>query len=411
MSEKVLLAVVDFKKRDDWSIEDSIQELNELVAASSGEVVGSVVCPVAKPTSNFLIGKGKVEEIAALCVTLEADTVIVSHDLKGSQQRNLEEHFKVKTIDRTQLILDIFARRARSQEGKMQVELAQLAYLLPRLVGHGNEMSRLGGGIGTLGPGETKLETDRRKISTRIDKLKQSLKDVSNQRETTRKKRQDHLIPNISLVGYTNAGKSTLLNCLTHADQIMHDGVFTTLDSLSRQFLLPNHQKVILSDTVGFIHDLPHHLIESFKTTLEEVKEADLLLHVVDVSHPNFRQLKDAVDSVLVQLGADQKSTIMVFNKIDRIPDRAWLDDLKKNFEHAVCISALNGENVPALIDQIAALLADGLVEIDVKIPLSRMDLVNLIHSQGQVHSIEYSPDFIHVQALVPAPLAQKCRF
>lgn len=410
MSEKVLLAVVDFKKRDAWSVEDNIKELTELVAACGGEVIGSVVCPVAKPTPNFLIGKGKVEEIAALCVINKADTVIVSHDLKGSQQRNLEENFKIKTIDRTQLILDIFARRAKSQEGKMQVELAQLAYLLPRLVGHGTELSRLGGGIGTLGPGETKLEVDRRRISARIDKLKQSLKEVSNQRETTRKKRKDYLISNVSLVGYTNAGKSTLLNCLTHAGQEMQEGLFTTLDSLSRQLILPNHQKIILSDTVGFIHDLPHHLIESFKTTLQEVKDADFLLHVVDVSHPNFRNLKEAVDSVLIQLNADQKPTIMVFNKIDRIPDRVWLEDLNKNFEHAVCVSALTGENTPELIEKTAALLADGLVELDVKIPLNRMDLVNLIHSQGQVHSVEYSSEFIHVLALVPAPLAQKCR-
>lgn len=293
----------------------------------------------------------------------------------------------------------------------MQVELAQLAYLLPRLVGHGTELSRLGGGIGTLGPGETKLEVDRRRISARIDKLKQNLKEVSNQRETTRKKRKDYLIPNVSLVGYTNAGKSTLLNCLTHAGQEMQDGLFTTLDSLSRQLILPNHQKIILSDTVGFIHDLPHHLIESFKTTLQEVKDADFLLHVVDVSHPNFRNLQEAVEDVLTQLDASQKPTILVFNKIDRISDRGWLEDLKKNFEPAVCLSALNGENIPDLFGKIATLLADGLVELDVKIPLNRMDLVNLIHSQGQVHSIEYSPDFIHVQATIPAQLAQKYRF
>ena len=414
MKEKVLLVVVDFKRAGGWPVGDVVKEMEELALAAlatlagTGAVVSSVVCSIDKPTANYLIGKGKVEEIAALCSVHKADTVIFSHDLKGSQQRNLEEMFKVKTIDRTQLILDIFARRAKSPEGKMQVELAQLEYLLPRLVGQGDALSRLGGGIGTLGPGETKLETDRRRISTRINRLKQDLKELSTRQEMKRKKRKDHHVPNISLVGYTNAGKSTLLNRLTESQQQTQDGLFTTLDSLSRQMILPNNQKVVISDTVGFIHDLPHHLIESFKTTLEEVQEADLLLHVLDVSHPNFRQLEEAVKSVLKELSVLDKPTIMVFNKIDRLEDQSWLKDVRDNFDHAVAISARSGENIGSLLEKITELLSEGLVDIDVKIPLSRMDLVNLLHNQAQVHSIEYLSEFMHVVATVPAQMASK---
>ncbi len=408
MKEKVMLVVVDFKRSDGWPVSDVVKEMEELVLAGTGEVVAHVICPIDKPTANYLIGKGKVEEIALLCSAQNAQTVIFSHDLKGSQQRNLEEMFKVKTIDRTQLILDIFARRAKSQEGKLQVELAQLEYLLPRLVGQGDALSRLGGGIGTLGPGETKLETDRRRISSRIDRLKQDLKELSNRQAMKRKKRKDHHIPNISLIGYTNAGKSTLLNRLTASHQPTQDGLFTTLDSLSRQLVLPNQQKVVVSDTVGFIHDLPHHLIESFKTTLEEVQEADLLLHVLDVSHPNFRQLEEAVKSVLKELNAFDKPTIVVLNKIDQLPDKDLLKGFKKNFEHAVAVSALTGENSGQLIEKITELLAENLIDIDVKIPISRMDLVNLLHSQGQVHSIQYLSNFIHVVATVPTQMASK---
>ena len=282
MPERVLLVVIDFRKTRDWPLQDIADELNGLVVSCGGEVVDIVLCKSLDPNPTFLIGEGKVKEIAELCLVKDVDTVIFSQDLKGSQQRNLEEVFDTKTIDRTQLILDIFAKRATSQEGKMQVELAQLAYLLPRLSGKGVELSRPGGGIGTLGPGETKLETDRRRINQRITKLQQELKGVSAARKVKRKKRQENKIPMISLVGYTNAGKSTLLNCLTDAHQETKDGLFTTLDPLSRQYVLPSHQKVIFSDTVGFMHQLPHGLIEAFKATLEEVVESDLLLHVIE---------------------------------------------------------------------------------------------------------------------------------
>ena len=408
MSEKVLLVVISFHKDHDWPIQDIANELNALVDSCGGEVAEIVLCKDLEPNAAFLIGEGKVKEIAESCLNKDIDTVIFSTDLKGSQQRNLEEVFDTKTIDRTQLILDIFAKRATSQEGKMQVELAQLEYLLPRLTGHGVELSRPGGGIGTLGPGETKLETDRRRIDQRITKLRRALKAVSAARKVNRKKRQENKIPTISLVGYTNAGKSTLLNRLTDAHQETKNGLFTTLDPLSRQYVLPSHQKIIISDTVGFMHQLPHGLIEAFKATLEEVVESDLLLHVIDLSHPKFRDYHKAVLEVLTEIKAEHKPMITVFNKIDELPSREEFKALTDHFENAVFISAKTGEGVDALVQEMERLLGGGLVEIDKEIPMNRMDLVNLVHKQGQVRKVEYLSETIHISAVVPVSLARK---
>ena len=406
-AEKVLLVIVKFKKdKVRWSIDEDVNEMKELIVACGGEVVDQLTCSVDKPTASHLISETRVKDIAELCHAQAVDTVIFSHDLKGSQQRNLENVIKTKIIDRTQLILDIFAKHASSKEGKMQVELAQLEYLLPRLVGKGIELSRLGGGIGTLGPGETKLEVDRRRISQRIVKLKRNLSEVANQRALKRKHRKDKGVPAFSLVGYTNAGKSTLLNALTQAGQVTRNGLFTTLDSLSRQLVLPNNQKIILSDTVGFMHDLPHHLIEAFHATLEEVQEADVLLHVMDVSHPYFRHLKESVEDVLKELESLDKVTILVLNKIDKLEDREWLKGFEKNFDNAVCISAKTGENIPELLDKISEMLSSLIVEINVDVPISRMDLVNLAHEEGEVYSIKYYAETINIRAAVPKNVA-----
>lgn len=402
------MVIIDFHQKGTWPADDIGNELEQLVISCGGHVVKRLICKCDKPTANFLIGQGKVEEIAGICSEQPVDTVIFSHDLKGSQQRNLEEAIKTRTIDRTQLILDIFARRAKSQEGKAQVELAQLEYLLPRLVGHGVELSRLGGGIGTVGPGETKLEVDRRRISERITKLRHELKDITFNRRLTRHKRKELKIPAVALVGYTNAGKSTLLNALTSAQQKTQDGLFTTLDPLSRQYVLANKQKIVISDTVGFMYELPHHLIESFKATLEEVLEADLLLHVLDVSNARFRQLNGAVLSVLRELGASEKPMITVLNKIDQISDQASLRHLQGNFENSVCLSALTGENLTELNNKIIEFLSPLVTDIDVQIPIDRMDLVNLLHKEGRVHTVEYSADVIHIQASVPRKIAKK---
>ncbi|MFA6378259.1 MAG: GTPase HflX [Candidatus Omnitrophota bacterium] len=408
MSEKVLLVVISFHKDHDWPIQDIANELNALVDSCGGEVAEIVLCKNLEPNAAFLIGEGKVKEIAESCLVKDIDTVIFSEELKGSQQRNLEEVFDTKTIDRTQLILDIFAKRATSQEGKMQVELAQLEYLLPRLTGKGVELSRPGGGIGTLGPGETKLETDRRRIDQRITKLHRELKGVSAARKVNRKKRQENKIPTISLVGYTNAGKSTLLNRLTDAHQETKDGLFTTLDPLSRQYVLPSHQKVILSDTVGFMHQLPHGLIEAFKATLEEVVESDLLLHVIDVSHIKFRDYHRSVLQVLREIKAEDKPVITVFNKIDQMVDQESFKELADHFENAVFISAKTGQGIDSLIHEMEKFLGSSFVEIDTYIPISRMDLINLVHKQGQVHTVEYLSDKIHVCATAPSSVARK---
>ena len=406
MVEKILLAVVVEHAHSSWSPEDEAGEMRELIASCGGEVVQTVFCKTMPPTASHMLTKGKVEEIAALCQVGGIDAVVVSCDLKGTQQRNLESDFGIKTLDRTQVILDIFARRATSLEGKMQVELAQLQYRLPRLSGHGEEMSRLGGGIGTSGPGETKLEVDRRRIGERITRLKKDLKEVTQSRQVKRKKRKDQKIPTVALVGYTNAGKSTLLNALTQAGALVHDGLFTTLDSLSRQAVLPNNRKVIFSDTVGFMHALPHGLIEAFKATLEEVQEADLLLHVLDISHSDCRKFYDAVNAVLAELAVLDKPTIMVLNKIDKLEDRGRLGQFKKNGGDAIGISALKGENIQQLLLLIEGVLLQDTVDVDIVLPADRMDLVNLAHRQGQVHEVTFLETGIRLKASLPAKLA-----
>ena len=406
MKEKVLIAIVDLKVRGSWPIEDVTYEMTELVKACQGEVVGTIICPAHPPTAATLIHSGKVLEVAELARSLDAQAVIFSEELKGVQQRNLEEAIAIKTIDRTQLILDIFARRATSQEGKLQVELAQLAYRLPRLAGHYDDLSRQGGGIGTTGPGETKLEVDRRRIGVRIDKIKKDLEDVTRSRMTKRKKRELQHIPLISVVGYTNAGKSTLVNTLTGAHQETQDGLFTTLDSLARQHVMPDHQKVVFSDTVGFMHDLPHNLIEAFKATLEEVESADLLLHVLDISNVNHVNLKESVDRVLEELGALDKPTILVLNKIDRIEDKDLVDMACRKYKNSVAISGLKGKNIEGLLRLIEKELGGRVMQVDLAIPMGRMDLINMVHKQGHVEKIEYLADTIRIKAGVPQHLA-----
>ena len=404
--EKVLMVIIDDRQKKSWGLEEIAKELKACVEACHGVVVDQILCRMDRPHPAHLIGEGKVDQIASVCAANSIDTVVFSRNLKGSQQRNLEDKLEVKTIDHTQLILDIFAKRATSQEGKMQVELAQLEYLLPRLVGKGIALSRLGGGIGTLGPGETKLEIDRRRIAQRITKLKNALKNVASNRKLKRKKRQEQGIPLISLVGYTNAGKSTLLNALTQAGQVTRDGLFTTLDSLSRQLILPNRQKVVLSDTVGFMHELPHDLIEAFKATLEEVREADILLHVLDVSHPHYRHLEEAVNDVLAELEVHDKPSILVLNKIDQIADRNLVERLLKRMENSVAVSAKTQENIDTLIERLMEELSSRVTEIDVTLPITRMDLVSRAHREGQVYSVKYYNDTVHLRAALPKKLA-----
>lgn len=396
--EKALLVSIQLKTdKHHWRIEDISSELEELAVSACVEVVENVVCICDRATSNYLIGKGKVEEIGFIANEENVDTIIFSHDLSGTQQRNLEGALGKKTIDRTQLILDIFSRRARSPEGKMQVELAMLQYLLPRLTGKGIMLSGLGGGIGTRGPGETKLEMDRRQIRRKIDKLREDLRIFRQHRLTVSKKRKGNNLPVVALVGYTSAGKSTLLNLLTASTQIVSEKLFTTLDPLSKSLCLPNGQNIIISDTVGFLHDLPHHLIEAFKATLEEVNDADLLIHVLDVADQRLVQHNQAVLSVLEELGAQGKPVLVALNKIDLVHDRSWLEISQKEFPNSVYLSAKTGENLDILIARITEHFSNLMLSLKISIPHSRMELVDFFYRQAKVKKIDYLQKGIHI--------------
>ncbi|MEW5758410.1 MAG: GTPase HflX [Candidatus Omnitrophota bacterium] len=409
--ERVLLVTVKFAhehQKDFWSIEDISQELRDLTKTAGAEVVDEILVKRDEPAPNCYIGKGKAEEIRLICQEKNIDTVIFNHDLSPTHQRNLEEIINKRIIDHTQLILDIFAKHAKTLEGKLQVELAQKQYLLPRLSGKGIELSRLGGGIGTRGPGEQKLEIDRRRISERIAKLKKDLDDVSMHRARLREKRKQTGVPLIGLVGYTNAGKTTLLNALTGSEELSRNSLFTTLDSVSRTLILPNHQEVVLFDTVGFLHRLPHHLVEAFKATLEEVRQADLLLHVLDISSETFNERAKSVEIVLKELGANEKPIITVLNKIDRVDDLAWLKTLKNSFPNSIEISALSKLNFDKLFATIEGFLLSKTLALTLALGLDKMNIVNLLHEKANIKNILYTDKEIIINLVLPVVLFDK---
>ncbi|NLY54010.1 MAG: GTPase HflX [Firmicutes bacterium] len=366
-----------------------LAELKALVEATGATVVGEAVQSRRNPDPATFFGKGKVEEMAALIAANQANMLVVDSELSPTQIRNLEDQLEVHVLDRTQLIIDIFAQRARTYEGRLQVEIAQLTYGLPRLTGRGKEMSRLGGGIGTRGPGESKLEYDRRRIRERISELRKEVEAVKRHRTLLRTSRLRRGHPLVSLVGYTNAGKSTLLNALTDSDIFAADMLFATLDPTTRVLPLPNGQEVAITDTVGFISRLPHMLVDAFHATLEEVQESDLLIHVVDASNPQFVEQMDSVHAVLAELEATDKKQIIAYNKADLLPNPN--DFMPPPSEHPwVLVSASTGQGLDTLKELMATNLPDAPLRVTYYLPHSRGEVINWLHQQGEVVAQEY---------------------
>lgn len=403
---RVFLVGVELKSAPAGEAQDSLEELAELAATLGARVVGRGMQKLDAPTPATYIGQGKAAELAAQCDALGADTVLFDDELTPAQTRNLEKIFNRKILDRTALILEIFAMRARTREGKLQVELAQLEHLLPRLTRYWGHLSRQAGGIGIRGgEGESQLEADRRRVQERIDKIREEMEIVRRQRQTRRTGRQRSHWPLASLVGYTNAGKSTLLNTLTDAGVLAEDKLFATLDPTTRRLRLPTNQNVLLSDTVGFIRKLPHQLVDAFKATLEEVVMADLLLHVVDVSHPRVREQIAAVQQVLEEIQAADKPTLMVFNKVDRLPGAGEIAALLAEYPGAVAISALTGEGIPELMQELSARLRPVRDFLELEVPHREAAVIARLHAVAQITEKNFLPDTARFKARIPPHL------
>jgi GTPase len=392
------------------SLEDSLEELERLAQTAGADVAQKFTQQLRSITPATLVGRGKVEEIHASVNQLHPDLVIFDEDLTPAQQRNLEATFKVRVLDRSQLILDIFAQRARSNEGKLQVELAQLEYLLPRLTRQWTHLSRLGGGIGTRGPGETQLEVDRRRIREKISYLKRRLKIVERTRSLQRKERGAVPFATVALVGYTNTGKSTLMNALTRAGVLVEDKLFATLDPTLRSLRLPNGDKIMIADTVGFINKIPHSLVEAFKSTLEEVMSADLLLHLADMSSPLVDEQIGVIEEVLREIGAGGIPTIIVPNKIDLLPEPPQHLFKNRNKDEVCPISALTGAGIKELLEIISARLDRGKERIHLCLSSSQGALLSLLRERGRVEHEIYNGDLVQITAMVTPKLAGQLR-
>ncbi|MEY2485689.1 MAG: GTPase [Verrucomicrobiota bacterium] len=406
--ERALLIGLEKKGVSKWDLRDSMDELRELASSAGAEVVDTVTQKLQKPTAPYYIGKGKAESIKDSIQERRVTSIIFDDELSPAQGRNLENLLARKVLDRTQLILDIFAQRARSREGRLQIELAQLQYLLPRLTRMWHHLSRQTGGIGTRGPGETQLEVDRRRVQERIARLERELKAVRKTRAVQRQGRKRHQWPVAAVVGYTNAGKSTLLNLLTGADVVTENRLFATLDPTTRSFTLPNKQRLLLTDTVGFLRKLPHTLIESFKATLEEVNEADLLIHVVDLTHPRIDEHMAAVDSVIKELDAFGKQTLIVFNKVDALQNRELSESYTRRFLGSVAISAHSGEGVNNLVVALQEALGSWRLRSRFCIPQNESALIAEIHRVGHILELHYEGDDVLIVANVPPHLEAK---
>lgn len=393
----------------DFSSEESLDELRALATSAGAQIAGEFTQRRDRPDPATLIGKGKLEEIAGASASVSADVILFDHDLSPSQQRNIERVVNTRVIDRTQLILDIFARHARTREGQLQVELAQLEYLLPRLAGRGVEMSQLGGGIGTRGPGETQLETDRRKIFRRVRHVKQQIENVRRIRAQQRQRRESVPVATVALVGYTNAGKSTLFNALTKANVVASSRMFATLDPTIRAADLPSKRKVLFSDTVGFIRHLPHTLVSAFRATLEEVQRATLIIQVSDASSPVSAEQDAQVESVLKELEADKKPRLRVMNKIDLLLPKQR--ESLRDGDQAIHVSAAKGIGLSTLLDRVDALLEeDRPRRIRLRIPQKEGKMLALLEARARIYSRQYQEGVVVLEAEAPASLLRRMR-
>ena len=388
--------------REENATEESMEELKDLLETAGGESVGMVLQQKDSPDPRTFIGQGKVDEVRQLVRTMGADMVIFDNALSPSQQRVLGEELKVGVLDRSALILDIFAQRARTREGRLQVELAQYKYLLPRLIGMWSHLERQEGAIGTRGPGETQLETDRRHIRRKISKLEEELRDVRRVRATQRQRREKNEVPVVAIVGYTNAGKSTLLNKLTGSEIPANNRLFDTLDTTTRTLEISDTCTVLLSDTVGFIRKLPHHLVEAFKATLEELSFADLLLHVIDASNPEWREQAQVVDQLILELGAEQTPRIEVFNKCDK-----WTGEIRPHGEDIVSISAKTGEGLDKLLEAIGKRLDSGAKRVTIHLPYDKGGILDHLYQEAKVEQVEYAETIDVVAVCTPKTIGQ----
>lgn len=390
--------------------QDLLEELEELVNTLGIPVIERLLVYNREPHARYLIGSGKAEEVCGNISAANCDVVIFDNELTPAQQRNWEKLSKVVVIDRREIILDIFGARAQTREARIQVDLARMAYSLPRLTRAWSHLGQQGGGIGAKGEGESQLEQDKRKIRGQIDRLKKELHGVRSSRATQRKDRKRAPVPNAAIVGYTNVGKSSLLQKLTGADVLVEDKLFATLDTTTRKIALPNKQPLLLTDTVGFIRKLPHELVESFNATLEEAAHSDFLIHVLDASHPRVIEFYNTTMDVLSDLGADTKQTLVVFNKMDRVADDGTKEVLRKHFPGAVFISVHTGEGFDNLIGRISEFVSDGTRRATLRIPLARADILARLHREGVVHQTNYEEDSIRVSATAPERVLESLR-
>jgi GTP-binding protein HflX len=403
--ERVFLIGVELKSRTAADIRESLAELAELAETAGAQIVGEGVQKMAVPVAATYIGPGKAVEFAATCKGQDVDTIVFDDELSPAQTRNLEKIFGCKIMDRTALILEIFGQRARTREGKLQIEHAQLEYLLPRLTRFWSHLSRQRGSTGSIGgEGESQLEADRRKISERLEKIASELDKVRRQRETQRAGRQRSQWPLASIVGYTNAGKSTLLNALTGSGVLAEDKLFATLDPTTRRLRLPTNQNVLLTDTVGFIKKLPHGLVEAFKATLEEVVQADLLLHVVDISHPQAAEQIEAVNLVLAEIGAAEKPVLMIFNKMDQLTG-GLPAAVREKYPNSVAISAKTGAGIAPLLAELGIQLRPVREFLDLRVPQEKAAVIARIHAVGQVVTSRYSSKTARFKVRIPPHL------